>query len=324
LIGFAVDILRIHIQLHNLTNRAVTIMNKLMSLLSDGFGLVTIASIIWGTIGIATQVIYNLDSSTSPLFINLMRTLIATPILLFISWHIVGRNMFRIQRRDFTIMCMMGIFLALSQVAYFSSIRYVGVTISTLLTLCTPPILVALVSVVFKLDTFNRQIVIALICAMIGCVLLVGVNPSDNMPNLELGTLYALASAVCYAGMLICGRFLAAQYHPLQITAIGFSASTILLLLMMMVSDVAVIQTSQGWGLVIYLGLIPTAFAYWIFQVGLRSVPATTASIVVMIDPLVAACLAWVLFDERLTITGIIGSGFLILSLLLLAFCRKA
>jgi DME family drug/metabolite transporter len=69
----------------------------------------------------------------------------------------------------------------------------------------------------------------------------------------------------------------------------------------------------------LYLGLVPTAFAYWLFQMGLRSVSASAASIVSMLDPLVAALLAWLLFGETLPLTGIAGAILLILSIFLLS-----
>ena len=67
-----------------------------------------------------------------------------------------------------------------------------------------------------------------------------------------------------------------------------------------------------------YLGIIPTAVAYWFFQKGLRTVSATAASIISMLEPVVAAVLAWILFDETLAATGIIGAGLLIMSIFLL------
>jgi hypothetical protein len=75
------------------------------------------------------------------------------------------------------------------------------------------------------------------------------------------------------------------------------------------VTDVVAVQSPQSWALVVYLGVIPTAFAYWIFQIGLKTVSATTASIVVLIDPVVAAGLAWLLFGENLTLHGMDGGG---------------
>ena len=75
-------------------------MRKLQAFQPDGFWLVTGAAILWGTIGVATKAIYNNDSTTT-LFLNLARMLIATPVLLVACWRAIGRETFSIPRRDF-------------------------------------------------------------------------------------------------------------------------------------------------------------------------------------------------------------------------------
>ena len=56
-------------------------MRKLRTFQPNGLWLVAGSAVLWGTIGVATQAIYNVDS-TSSLFINLARMLIAAPVLL--------------------------------------------------------------------------------------------------------------------------------------------------------------------------------------------------------------------------------------------------
>jgi drug/metabolite transporter, DME family len=246
--------------------------------------------------------------------------LIATPLLLLACWYVVGQKMFRIPARDSLIMLLTGSLLAISHATYFAAIRYSGVTIATLLTICLAPLFVTAFSVLMKFETLSRRTIIALLCALSGSVLLVGLQaPEGNYENLLLGTVFALIAAISYAGVIIGGRFLAAGYHPLQVTALTFSAGTVVLLLINLMSGIVVAHTSQGWLLIVYLGLVPTALAYWLFQVGLRSVSATAASIVGLLDPLVAALLAWGLFGETLASAGIIGAGLLMISIYLLA-----
>lgn len=92
-----------------------------------------------------------------------------------------------------------------------------------------------------------------------------------------------------------------------------------MLVLVNLASEIVVVQTSQGWLLVLYLALVPTALAYWLFQMGLRSVSATAASIVGLLDPLVAAVLAWGLFGETLAAAGLAGAILLMMSIFLLS-----
>ena len=135
----------------------------------DGFWSVIIAALLWGTIGVATRAIYQLDDTDS-LFINLGRILIATPILLVIGWHSLRQKLFQMQRKDLLVMVFSGLALATSHAAYFAAIRHAGVTIATLLTICVAPPFVALVSILFKQEILNRRTLLALGCAVMGAV----------------------------------------------------------------------------------------------------------------------------------------------------------
>ncbi len=292
-------------------------MQKFTTLQPSGFWLMTGAAVLWGTIGIATQTIYNIDT-TSSLFLNMARLLVAAPVMLVAGWRVVGQGMFNIRRRDLGIMVLAGLLLAMSQATYFAAIRYSGVTIATLLAICAAPLVVTGVSVLLKWEKLTQRTGVALLVALLGSVLLVGMDAPEGDQTL-LGTLLAIVSAATYGSVVLCGRFLATDYHPLQVTAVTFSVGALALIVINLVNGVEVVQTAQGWLLVLYLGLVPTALAYWLFQSGLRSLSATSASIVSMLDPLVAALLAWVLFGETLGVSGVVGAGLLIASIILLS-----
>ena len=172
--------------------------------------------------------------------------------------------------------------------------------------------------------SLTGRVVIALICGVAGAVLLVGLPSSEVAHNQVLsGTLFSLFAAVCYASVFLGGRFLAARYHPLQVTGIEFVAGVLVLVPINLASGIVIAHTAQSWLLVLYLGLVPTALAYWLFQKGLRTVSAMAASILNMLDPLVAALLAWGLFGETLAAAGIGGAGLLILSMFVLSVDRR-
>jgi len=69
------------------------------------------------------------------------------------------------------------------------------------------------------------------------------------------------------------------------------------------------------WGLLLFLGVVPTALAYSLFLNGARSVPASVASIAALIDPVTAAVLAALLFGESLSLEGWVGAGLLLASI---------
>ncbi|MBW4438561.1 MAG: EamA family transporter [Pleurocapsa minor GSE-CHR-MK-17-07R] len=299
-------------------------MQKKDTLQLDGFWLTTAAAVIWGTIGIATQAIFNAEPNTTGLFINLARMLVALPVMAFACWRAIGRDMFQVPRRDLGIMLLHGAFLAVSQAAYFAGIQAAGVTIATLLTVCSAPVIVTTFSVLMKTETLTGRTLVALACAVTGAALLVGLDvPEGDRAGLLTGAFFAMISAVTYAGAILCGRFLAGGYHPMQVTTITFGAGAVVLVVFNLLAGFVAVQTVSGWLLIAYLGVVPTALAYWLFQRGLRTVSATAASIITMLEPVVAALLAWWLFGETLPPTGFIGSVLMMLSIFLLSTRRR-
>ncbi|MBE2271350.1 MAG: EamA family transporter [Anaerolinea sp.] len=287
--------------------------------LSAGLLQISAAAVLWGTIGIATQAIYSTEPINS-LFINLMRTLLATLILLPMAWRAFGTSLFNLPRRDLALMLFAGVILALSHACYFAAIRYAGVTVATLLTICTAPVLVSVVSAALKIEPFSGRLAIALIAAITGSVLLVGLNEDGTAHlNLPLGVLFAVLAAAAYGGMILCGRRLAGTYHPLHTTTLMFVAGSILLLLLNAASGITLPSSNSVWLIMLYLAVAPTALGYGLFHAGLRTTAATTASIVSMLDPVVAAGLAWILFNEVLSVPAIIGALFLLMGIGLLA-----
>ena len=285
-----------------------------------GFGLVALAGTLWGTIGPTTQAIFSL-SSTTPLSISFLRAAFATPLLLLICWWLLREKAFRIPRHDFGIMILIGVLTGLSQTAYLIAIPLAGVTISTLVGVCVAPVSVALVSVVFRFEPFNRKVMIALVCALIGTVLVVGIEPGAELPhNALIGVLFSVSSGLTYAGVIVCGRFLANRAHSVQVNAVGFATSAVMLFIIaLLTGGLRLNYPAQGWLLVIYLGAVPTALGYGLFVTGMKTTQATIAGIITLLEPVTAAILAAVLFGERLTPLGIFGALLLLGAIVVLA-----
>ncbi|MBK8022578.1 MAG: EamA family transporter [Chloroflexi bacterium] len=285
-----------------------------------GLWQVILAAALWGTIGIATQNIYDTEPVNS-LFLNLMRTSLATPILILACRRVVGPGMFRIPRRDVAVMAFAGSILAISHASYFAAIRYSGVTISTLLAIGVSPMIVSAASVLMKRERFTGRVGIALAASLIGSALLVGLNPEMmEFTNLPLGIFFSLLAAASYAGMIMAGRQLANRYHPLQTTAVMFIAGSIVLLVVNLFSGLTIPHMPQTWLSIAYLAVVPTAIAYFLLHMALRTLPGTIASMASVLEAVVAALLAWWLFGESLTLTSMAGAALLLFGLAILSW----
>jgi drug/metabolite transporter, DME family len=279
-----------------------------------GLLLIVLAAVLWGTVGVATKTIFGL-SDTNSLSIGFFRLVFSVPVLLAACWHTLRRGMFRITPRDLAIMLLMGAFMAFYQVCYFAAIARVGVAIAVLVTLCTAPVMVALLSALLLRERLTGMIVLALVCALAGTTMLIWVGPetSGGMRRDTLtGVVLALGSAFGYTMLTLCSRTLAGRYHALQPITVAFAAGALLLLPFALATGFVISYPASSWALLLYLGLVPTALAYVLFLSGIRSITATVASIATLIEPLTSTLLAWLLFGEQLGPLGAFGAALLL------------
>lgn len=284
-----------------------------------GILLIALASALWGTVGIATQALYTI-SATNAFSIGFFRLALSVPALAIACWLFCGRSMFRITKRDWALIVVIGVLAAIYQVCLFSAIRFVGVSVAVVVTLCTAPVFIAVASTRLFHERFTRWIALALACALTGTLLISGQGGGVASPlgATIAGVALALGSALGYSGMTLISRVLAPRYHPLQPITFGFAVGAVVLLPFALAQGLVVTYPLAGWALLLHLGLVPTALGYVLWLFGMRSVTATTSSVISLIEPLTATVLAWLLFGERFSGSAFVGAVLLLAAIMLL------
>lgn len=282
-----------------------------------GLTFVGLAALIWGTIGVAVSLLYAL-AATNPFSIGFLRLLIAAPALLLASRLMVGPGFWRVQRPHLLVMALIGAAFAGYQLCYFAAIPRLGVAAAVMINICSAPIFTALLAGFFLRERLYWLTGMALVGAIGGTALLVGGAPTSSGPALWIGAALALGAGFCYSLVVLGSRVVAPHYHPLQPITMAFTLGAIVLLPPALASGLVVEYPPAGWGLLFYLGLAPTAFAYVLYLRGLRTVPATAAAIVSLLEPLGSTALAVLLLGERLGPAGIAGAALLLASMAVL------
>lgn len=285
-----------------------------------GLLLMVCVGIIWGTIGVAAKLISrhtDLDAVT----VTWLRAAIASPIYLFLAWRALGRKVFSSTNRDRVVMIGLGVILIVYQWWYLEAVVRLGVSAATLITLCVPPVIVALASSAFFGEKLTGRTLISLFAALGGIVLLIGWQSpmDDTIGSMTAGIFFAVGSASGIAFHVLGSRVMGGRHHALRPLAIGFLTGVIVFLPMAIRHDLTLDIPVVGWLLLFYLAIVPSVIGYWLYQRGLQDVSAMTASIVTLLEPLTAAVIAWILFDERLGVLGWIGGGLLIMAIMLLS-----
>jgi DME family drug/metabolite transporter len=282
--------------------------------------LILIAGALWGTAGVNTRLIYA-QTETNALAIAAWRLALAVPGLAAITLLTRQASVFRQPTwQDAAALLGLGIAQIAYQVLYFAAIPYVGVAVATLIALCSAPIIVAILAIPLLREPFTWALAVALALALSGTILIAGFGQMGERPlsNPLAGIALAFGSGAGYASYALISRRLAVHYPPAQITLMAFSAAALGLLPAGVATGQALGFEAEGWARLVYMGLVPTALAYWLFARGMRTTPATAASLLTLIEPLTATLLAAIVFGEQLTANILAGGALLITAVIAL------
>jgi DME family drug/metabolite transporter len=277
--------------------------------LGAGLLQICLAGVLWGTGGLAVQVIRE-HAPLSPTTISAYRTTIAALVLL--AACVVTRRLGAVRRlladRPAPTV-FVGLATAAYQALYFASVVWVGVTVSTVVSLGVAPLALTVRDALRRHRRPDLVEVLTVLAALAGLVLVSGAaGLGDIGPRPALGVLAAVGSGSAYAVATAVGEPLARTTEPLVLTT---SATVVGACGLVPVAVVAggPFTTGEPVALVmlLYLGALTFALAYALLYAGLRTTSSSAAVVATLCEPVTAADAAAVLLDERLTALGVLG-----------------
>jgi len=165
-----------------------------------GLLLVSLAGVIWGTIGPAVQLVHD-GSGLSPLTISAYRAIAAVAVLVLVAVA-TGRlrTTWSLARRQWRRVIVVGLLTAAFQLLFFVAVVATGVSVATVVCLGFAPVLLLVLEGIQRrqLPSAGRMLTVAI--ATVGLLLVSLVGGVDNQaPNPTLGIVAALASGAAYA-----------------------------------------------------------------------------------------------------------------------------
>ena len=286
----------------------------------------------WGTTGLTSKILNRL-SAVDAVSVGALRLLIAFPALLLLAQASAPGTLRPLLKREWRAVLLMGLSMAAYNGCFFAALARTSVMAGTLLALCSAPLFVALLARLFLDEPLTRPVLLALAAGLTGTALLVGgqggrdpsagSGPALLRLDYALGNLLALGAGLSYAVYALVGRAKSDGTAPASLAALSFTTAAILLTPFALANGLRLPTNFPAWGAVLYLGLVPTALAYSLYLRGLKTVPATVASIGTLVEPLTASLLAALFLGERLTPGGLAGTGLLLISLVVLTFGNR-
>jgi len=195
-----------------------------------------------------------------------------------------------------------GIFFALLTVAAYRVPGGVGATMGALQPLMVAAIGIPLLGVL----PARRQVVGGLV-GIVGVAMLV-LGPSATLDAV------GLVSAVGAVASMALGLVLTKRWADPDVSALASTAWQLVVAGLLLVPATLLIEgtppapTPDTWIAIGFVGLLCTGVANWIWFWGLERMPATQASFLTLIAPVVAAAVGWIVLDQSMTWVQILGA----------------
>ncbi len=210
-----------------------------------------------------------------------------------------------------------GLCLAGDLVTWHISLHMTSVANSTLLANMAP-IFVTLASWLFLRQRISRVFLAGLALSIAGVIVLNGAAFSVGGSSHVRGDLVALVAAMFYAGyfvMLVPAR---SRFSTSVVMLWSTTAAAIGILPIALVFEPAFVpHVLAGWLILLGLGWLVHAGGQGLIAFSLAWLPATFSSLTLLIQPVVAAVLAWIILGERLSGSQLVGGSIVIAGILL-------
>ncbi|GAB6596419.1 EamA family transporter [Bacillus cereus] len=283
----------------------------------------SLAASIWGGMYVVSK--YVLDF-IPPLTLVWLRFIIAF-VVLYMILKITEKKQKKtvtIRKKDWLLFAWIGF------IGYFISItcQFIGTKLSdahtgSLVTSATPAFMVIFAAIILK-EKLTARRMLSTIIATIGVIIVIGWD--IEIGSYFIGTIILVGAAITWALLSIYVKIASAQFSSLVITtyAIFFSLFFITPFMIWEFQSNSIEHMNLYVVLgVLYLGIVSTAGAFFLWNKGLELMDASIGSLFFFFQPIVGSLLGWLLLNETLNNNFFIGGILIICSVFITTFERK-
>jgi drug/metabolite transporter (DMT)-like permease len=286
---------------------------------SRGYVIALAATIAWSSSGIFIAYLTE-GFGVPPLAVAVWRNLIITAVL-FAGLRALAAKHLRLSRSDLPALLLFAVALAVLNATYPPSVAYNGAAVATVL-IYSAPLFSAVAGRILLRESLGPLNVGAVVVGIGGCVLVSGAHDPAQWTGNPVGIALGLGTGLSFAAYGLLGRWVARRGIPTWTAmAYGFLVSTCLMLALLRGGAFGWLERSPltgadgwrravlGWGALLGLALGPTLGGHGLYNASLVYLPASTATLIVTLEPPLTALLAYLLLGERMGLAQLLGSG---------------
>ena len=274
-------------------------------------------ALVLGVMAVSTGAIFARLAGEAPaLVIAAYRVGLASAVLLPVAWFTARHELMKLSMADLRLAGFSGLFLALHFATWISSLDYTSVTNSVVL-VNTNPLWVGILTPFIARERLGRTAVVSILVSVTGGVI-IGTGDFDTGGKALLGDALALAGSICAAIYLLIGRRLRQQLSLTAYVTLCYGSAAVILWGMVLVLRLPVTGFSPNTVTAFWaMALIPQLIGHTSYNWSLRWFSAGTIAVSLLGEPIGSSIMAYLLFDEGLTVHKLVGGGLILFAIYL-------
>ncbi|MBR2388779.1 MAG: EamA family transporter [Clostridia bacterium] len=286
------------------------------------FFYIIAAGVLWGTSGIFVN--YLVPKGYHSLQLTAVRGVVS---LLFFAIYSAfrDRRAFKVSPKE--LLFFLGVGLSQFGTAAFYFMSMTATSISTAVVLMyTAPIYVTVFSALFLGEKFSKPKILALCMMIVGCAFVSGLVGGLRFDL--LGIIFGIISGISYASYNILTKIsMMHSYSPVSQNLYGALFMMLVSLAVCNPGEILPLTAKEPLTLtlaLVALGVVTFVLPYLFFALGMKELPAATASALSTVEPLSACAFGIIIFGEKPDIFSLVGIALILVAVFLLGHSEKA
>lgn len=262
-------------------------------------------TVIYGLTNILIRFASKENYFSTVFFVLLFSTIMFLPILK------LGSGLSEVKSlRQLRLIVPLGFFVAATWFLIYFAIMNTSIA-NAVLGYMTTPIFVIVLSPFLLKEHINKPIAAALFLALLGVLLIF--DPQNLIRAIApVGIISGIFAGFASAMVEIIGRKLKDLYGPFSLTFLGTSMGMLFMFPTFLVTGLIIPDTTSVI-VILLLGLGGVSGSTLLYY-GLKHIPASSASIVLLLEPFVSIVAAFIIFIEVPSILTILGAALLVVA----------
>jgi len=268
--------------------------------------LVAAAAVLWGILFVFVRELS--AANFSAMDVVCIRAY-GSILFLFPGLYLFNRKLLRVKFKDVWCFVGTGVFsIVFFSYCYFRNVQVSSAAFASIL-MYTSPIWVTLLSMIFFKEKMNRGKWIALMLALVGCVLVSGLIGGVGAVSAR-GILLGLGSGIGYGLYSIFGRFaLDKGYHPMTVSSYTFLFACMGVLPFVSVSSIIskFVQEPMLLAPALCMAVLSTAMSFSLYTLGLAHMEPGRAAVLATLEPIVSTVAGVLFYKETISAAMLVG-----------------